>query len=41
MNYKCPKCKGEFNKPVSKWSDIMYIYYCPFCNEIMEGLTRS
>jgi len=37
--YKCPDCKGEFNKP-QKGYNLMdeKIYRCPWCKRKMEGM---
>lgn len=39
--YKCPHCKGEFNKPALDHGYISTHYgnpRCPFCNYSMQGL---
>lgn len=45
-NYKCPKCKGEFNESAYrrirlKDSTGTYgKYVCPFCGKEMKGLNQ-
>ena len=41
--YKCPKCKGEFDKPSVEKRGYNWLVdaYCPFCREKMEGLTSE
>lgn len=34
MDYKCPKCKGEFNNPAGKFKNRK----CPWCGEQMKGM---
>jgi len=36
-NYKCPKCKGEFNTAPANGTKG---FCCPFCGEEMKGLNQ-
>lgn len=36
-NYRCPKCKGEFNSPSTNGTKG---FCCPFCGGEMKGLSQ-
>ena len=40
FNFQCPNCSGRYNMPIVVLKPDGYIYKCPFCGRIMEGLNN-